>query len=187
MHSCIKCWWIQYCTCMVQQIEHDAMWIKSIKYHWLLLLDSGLCIAKPWMLCICYCTNSIKLHQLGDFLVHVDCFWWIHRRVSSENALGFRVKQVQLQQRSWQCFMLHLVLSVTFRMQFSFEMLSHATASVKAKKKSLRPLLVTIHKVWWLREASQNVHTPMWKSHLKHSMAEFQSIQRFWLQLEIVS
>ena len=32
-----------------------------------------------------------------------------------------------------------------------------------------------------------SVHTPMWKSHLKHSMAEFQSIQQFWLQLDIVS
>ena len=29
-----------------------------------LWLDSGLCIAKPWMLCICYCTKSIKLHRL---------------------------------------------------------------------------------------------------------------------------
>ena len=28
-----------------------------------------------------------------------------------------------------------------------------------------------------------NVHTPMWKSRLKHSVAEFQSIQEFWLQL----
>ena len=37
---------------------------NSIKLHRLLLLDSGLCIAKPWMLCICYCTNSIKLHRL---------------------------------------------------------------------------------------------------------------------------
>ena len=27
-----------------------------------------------------------------------------------------------------------------------------------------------------------NVHTPMWKSRLKHSTAEFQSIQQFWLQ-----
>ena len=34
---------------------------KSIKLHRLLLLDSGLCIAKPWMLCICYCIKSIKL------------------------------------------------------------------------------------------------------------------------------
>ena len=34
---------------------------NSIKLYRLLLLDSGLCIAKPWMLCICYCTNSIKL------------------------------------------------------------------------------------------------------------------------------
>ena len=33
----------------------------------------------------------------------------------------------------------------------------------------------------------ENVHTPMWKSHLKHSMAEVQSIQQFWLQLDIVS
>ena len=40
-----------------------------------------------------------------------------------------------------------------------------------------------IHKVWWLREASHNranIHTPMWKSWLKHSMAESQSIQQFW-------
>ena len=32
-----------------------------------------------------------------------------------------------------------------------------------------------------------NVHTPMWKSRLKHSAAEIQSIQQFWLQLGIVS
>ena len=33
-----------------------------------------------------------------------------------------------------------------------------------------------------------NVYTPMWKkSSLKHSTAEFQSIQQFWLQLDIVS
>ena len=34
-----------------------------------------------------------------------------------------------------------------------------------------------------------NVHTPiyMWKSRLNHSTAEFQSIQQFWLQLDIVS
>ena len=31
-----------------------------------------------------------------------------------------------------------------------------------------------------------NVHTPMWKCS-KHSKAEFQSIQQFWLQLDIVS
>ena len=31
-----------------------------------------------------------------------------------------------------------------------------------------------------------NVHTSMWKSHLKHSTAQFQSIQQFWLQLDIV-
>ena len=31
-----------------------------------------------------------------------------------------------------------------------------------------------------------NVHTPMWKS-LKHSTADFQLIQQFWLQLDIVS
>ena len=37
---------------------------KSIKVHRLLLLDSGLCIAKPWMLCICHCTNSIKVYRL---------------------------------------------------------------------------------------------------------------------------
>ena len=32
-----------------------------------------------------------------------------------------------------------------------------------------------------------NVSIPMCKSHLKHSTAEFQSIQQFWLQLDIVS
>ena len=32
-----------------------------------------------------------------------------------------------------------------------------------------------------------NIHTHMWKSRLKHSTAEFQSIQQFWLQLDIVS
>ena len=59
----LKCrfWWIQYCTCIAQRIERVAM---CIKLHLLLLLDSVLCIAKPWMLCICYCTNSIKLHRL---------------------------------------------------------------------------------------------------------------------------
>ena len=30
-----------------------------------LLLDSGLCIAKPWMLCIWYCTNSIEVQTIG--------------------------------------------------------------------------------------------------------------------------
>ena len=32
-----------------------------------------------------------------------------------------------------------------------------------------------------------NVHTPMRKSHLKHSTAKFQSIQQFLLQLDINS
>ena len=32
-----------------------------------------------------------------------------------------------------------------------------------------------------------NIHTPMTTSHLKHSIAEFQSIQQFGLQLDIVS
>ena len=46
-----------------------------------------------------------------------------------------------------------------------------------------------IQKVWGLREASQIGQTfiPMRKSCLKHSTAEFQSIQQFWLQLDIVS
>ena len=37
-----------------------------------------------------------------------------------------------------------------------------------------------IYKVWWLREASQigKRSYPMWKSRLKHSTAEFQSIQQ---------
>ena len=49
---------------IAQRIEHVAVCTKSIKLHRLLLLDSGLCIAKPWMLCICYCTKSIKLQRL---------------------------------------------------------------------------------------------------------------------------
>ena len=47
-----------------------------------------------------------------------------------------------------------------------------------------------IHKVWWLREASQIGQTFITlceKSGLKHSTAEFQSIQQFLLQLDIVS
>ena len=32
-----------------------------------------------------------------------------------------------------------------------------------------------------------NVHTPIWKTRLKYNTAEFQSIQQFWLQLDIVS
>ena len=32
-----------------------------------------------------------------------------------------------------------------------------------------------------------NVHIPMWKSCLKHSTAEIQSIHQFWLQLDMVS
>ena len=32
-----------------------------------------------------------------------------------------------------------------------------------------------------------NVHTPTLRSHLKHSTAELQSIQQFWLQLDVVS
>ena len=42
-----------------------------------------------------------------------------------------------------------------------------------------------MYKVWWLREASQIGQTfiPLCeKSSLKHSTAEFQSIQQFWLQ-----
>ena len=50
---------------IAQRIEHVATCTKSIKLHRLLLLDSGLCTAKPWMLCICYCTNSIGVQQLG--------------------------------------------------------------------------------------------------------------------------
>ena len=32
-----------------------------------------------------------------------------------------------------------------------------------------------------------NVHTPMWKRYLKHSAAEFQSIQQFLMQLDIIT
>ena len=55
-------WWIRYSTCIAQRIERAAMCTKSIKLY-RLLMDSGLCIAKPWMLCICHCTNSIKVQQ----------------------------------------------------------------------------------------------------------------------------
>ena len=55
-------------------IEHVAMCAKSIKLHRLLWLDAGLCTAKPWMLCICNCTNSIKVQQLG--YLFTAC-WWI--------------------------------------------------------------------------------------------------------------
>ena len=51
------------------------MCTKSIKLHRLLLLDSGLCIAKPRMPCICYCTNSISSPTIGlPILLHVDGF-----------------------------------------------------------------------------------------------------------------
>ena len=46
------------------------------------------------------------------------------------------------------------------------------------------------YKVWWLWEASQTEKMFMprcEKSRLKHIMAEFQSIQQFWQQLDIVS
>ena len=32
-----------------------------------------------------------------------------------------------------------------------------------------------------------NVHTPMWKSHLKYSASEFQSIQQFWLAIGCIA
>ena len=35
---------------------------------------AGQCTAKPWMLCICYCTNSIKIQQLGYLFT---ARWWI--------------------------------------------------------------------------------------------------------------
>ena len=62
---------------------------KSIKLHRLLLLDSGLCIAKPWMLCICYCTNSINW---VTFLLHVDEFGMVSRK----NAEGVRINIRQM-------------------------------------------------------------------------------------------
>ena len=67
-------WWIRYRHSIAQRIEHVAMCTKSTKLHRLLLLDSGLCIAKTWMLCICYCTNSIKVQQLGNLFT---ACWWI--------------------------------------------------------------------------------------------------------------
>ena len=35
-------------------------------------------------------------------------------------------------------------------------------------------------------QIGQTFHTPLWKICLKHSAAEFQLIQQFWLQLHIV-
>ena len=52
----------------------------------------------------------------------------------------------------------------------------------------LRGDQISHDKVWWLREAPQIGQTfIMWKSRLKHSTAEFQSIQQFWVQFDIVS
>ena len=45
-----------------------------------------------------------------------------------------------------------------------------------------------IYKVWWLKSGltnQANVHTH--KNCLKHSTAEFQSVQQLWLQLDIFS
>ena len=36
------------------------------------------------------------------------------------------------------------------------------------------------------KESGENVHTPIWKSRLKHSTAEVQPIQQLLLQLDIV-
>ena len=51
--------WIQDCV----QLSHGCFAFATVpnpsNSTRLLLLDSGLCTAKPWMLCICYCTNSI--------------------------------------------------------------------------------------------------------------------------------
>ena len=48
-----------------------------------------------------------------------------------------------------------------------------------------------IYQVWWLRESSQIVQTfvPLCekKKSLKHKTAELQSIQQFWVQLDIVA
>ena len=52
---------------IVQRIEHVAMCTKSVKLHRLLLLDLGLCIAKPWILCICYCTLLLHVDEFGGF------------------------------------------------------------------------------------------------------------------------
>ena len=107
-----------------QRTEHVAMSTKSIKLHpaafvgfstpqyspanracsnvyqihqtppgcfcW--IQDCG--IAKPRMLCICYCTNSTSLTIIGPgtFLLHVDGFWM----VPSKTALGVRVNEFLL-------------------------------------------------------------------------------------------
>ena len=61
---------------IAQWIEHVAMCTKSIKLHQLFLLDSGLCVAEPWMLCICYCTNSNNWVPLTA-LNWVDLGWFL--------------------------------------------------------------------------------------------------------------
>ena len=81
----VSCRWFSSC----QWLVGPAMCTKSIKHHRLLLLDSGLCIAKPWMLCICYCTNSIKVQQLG--YLFTAC-WWNLEDLGCKNASGVRVK-----------------------------------------------------------------------------------------------
>ena len=48
-----------------------------------------------------------------------------------------------------------------------------------------------IHNIWWLREASQigqtfTPHTPCETVIQNNSMTEFQSIQQFWLQMDII-
>ena len=51
-------------TQRTQWIEHVAMCTKSIKLHWLLLLDSVLHSIAQWIEHVAMCTKSIKLHRL---------------------------------------------------------------------------------------------------------------------------
>ena len=56
----------QYCN--IPSRLSSWAWKQCPNLMFFFPLKSGLCIAKPWMLCICYCTNSIKVQRLGDFL-----------------------------------------------------------------------------------------------------------------------
>ena len=88
---------IQYCARIAQRIEHVNPVYQihqTPRMLWLLLLDSGLCIAKPRMLCICHCTNSIKVQQLGDCFVNVDWFWWIPGGVQPKRLRGLGLIRV---------------------------------------------------------------------------------------------
>ena len=94
------------CFCWIQVLCIAKPWMlcicyctKSIKLHRLLLLDSGLCIAKPWMLCICYCTKSIKLHRAA---------FVGFRTVYSQAMDALHVLPIPSESNHWYTFSLHV-------------------------------------------------------------------------------